>query len=98
MWQALYQTFNSAQNCQVNTQLLDKIPSNSPLEWPSFLKEEFKSVISKYSNLFTPRPDCISWRYLKVIIDGDKCLSNIVNIVNACINLGHWPSRCSPQL
>ena len=41
----------------------------------------------------TPEPDYISWRHLKVVVDDDKYLSNIVNITNMCIDLSHWPSH-----
>ena len=33
----------------------------------------------------------MSWRYWKSIIKNNECLSKIINIANACINLGHWP-------
>jgi len=33
----------------------------------------------------------MSWRHWKLIIKNDNCLSKIINIANACINLGHWP-------
>ena len=33
----------------------------------------------------------MSWRHWKLIIKNDDCLSKIINIANACINLGHWP-------
>jgi len=33
----------------------------------------------------------MSWRHWKIIIKNDECLSQIINIANACINLGHWP-------
>ena len=80
--------FNLVQNYQVNICLLDKILSKLLLEWPNFLKEEFKSVVKKYSNFFTPEPDYIFQRYLKVV-DDNKCLFNIINIANTCINFGH---------
>jgi len=28
---------------------------------------------------------------LKIIIKDNDCLSNIINITDLCINLGHWP-------
>ena len=28
---------------------------------------------------------------MKIIIKDDNCLSNIINIADSCINLGHWP-------
>ena len=33
----------------------------------------------------------MTWRHWKNIVKNDACLSNIINIANACINLGHWP-------
>ena len=30
------------------------------------------------------------WHHLKLIIKNDNCLSNIINIADSCINLGHW--------
>ena len=37
-----------------------------------------------------PGLDKLSWQHLKIIIKQDKCLVNIINVANACINLGHW--------
>jgi len=48
-------------------------------------------AINKCNNLFSPGLDRISWKYLKLVIRDNKCLNNIVNIANACINLEHWP-------
>jgi len=61
------------------------------LEWLTFLKEKFRNVIIKCRNLSNPGPDCISWRHLKVVVDNNKYLSNIVNIANTHINLSYWP-------
>ena len=36
-------------------------------------------------------PDKLTWHHLKFIIKDNSCLTNIVNIADACINLGHWP-------
>ena len=38
-----------------------------------------------------PGPDRMSWHHWKIIIKNDECLSKIINIANACINLGFWP-------
>jgi len=32
------------------------------------------------------------WKHLKAVVKDAECLNNIINITNACINLGHWPS------
>ena len=37
--------------------------------------------------------DKISWRHLKSILKQDNCLYNLINIANACILLGHWPTH-----
>jgi len=42
--------------------------------------------------LSTPELDCISWKHLKVVVDDNKYLFNIVNITNTYIDLGHWLS------
>ena len=46
--------------------------------------------LKKYNNSFTPDPNQIFWRYLKVVLNNDQYLSNIINIANTCIDLGHW--------
>jgi len=33
----------------------------------------------------------MTWRHWKLIIKNEECLSRIINIADACINLGHWP-------
>jgi len=33
----------------------------------------------------------MTWRHWKLIIKDDDCLSKIINIADACINLSHWP-------
>lgn len=88
--QALYQTFNLVQDYQVNIQLLDELPMKPRLEWPPFLKKKFRKVIKKHNNSFMPEPDHISWKHLKIVINNDRCILNIVNITNTYINLSHW--------
>jgi len=51
----------------------------------------FNNAINKYSSLSTLGPNYISWNYLKEIVDNAKYTTNIVNIVNSCINLSYWP-------
>jgi len=60
LWQALHQSFNSAHNHQVSTDILDKILFKPVSEWTPFLKEEFKSIINKYNDLSAPRLDKFS--------------------------------------
>lgn len=62
------------------------------MEWDSFSKEEFKTTISKCNDSYISRLDKILWKILKQVINNDLYLIFIINIVNACINLGYWPS------
>ena len=59
MYQALHQSFNSAHNRQVNTNILDEILFKPVAEWLSFSKKEFKSAISKYNNSSASKLDKI---------------------------------------
>ena len=43
-------------------------------------------------------PDKLSWNHLKLILNQNECLSNIANIANTCINLGHWPNHFKKSL
>ena len=90
LWQALHQIFNSVQDCFINLDMLDEIPSKSTTMWKLFSYKEFKSTINKCNNFFTPRPNCILWKHLKSIVKNEKCLNNFVNITNICITLSHW--------
>jgi len=44
LWQALYQTFNSAQDCHINSDVLNKMISKPTTTWMPFSHEEFKSA------------------------------------------------------
>jgi len=46
LWQVLHQTFNLAQNYQVNLNLLDGFPLEQTCEWPPFSKKELKASLS----------------------------------------------------
>ena len=53
------------------------------------LRKSSKNAINKCNNLSTPELYHILWKHLKVIIEDNRCLFNIINIANACINIGH---------
>jgi len=89
LWNALHNTFNTAFNCQVDLNIINEIEYKPSQNWFPFSKEEFKSAISKCSNVSAPGPDKLTWHHLKFIIKHDSCLTNIVNIANSCINLGY---------
>ena len=90
LWNALHSTFNTALHRQVDLNILSKIDSKPTLQWFPFSREEFKQAISKCNNSSAPGPNKLSWHHLKFIVNQDKCLANIINIANACFNLGHW--------
>ena len=92
LWNALHKTFNSAQNRQVDLNILDEIKRKPPQKWSLFSKSEFLSAISKCKDSSAPGPDKLSWHHLKSIIQNNDCLANIINIADSCITLGYWPN------
>jgi len=93
IWKAIHESFNLAQHQQVDVSLLEEIPNNFPTEWTPFSKEEFLSSICNCSNYLTPESDRLSWKHFKEIIKNSSCFNSIINIANAYIDLGHWPSH-----
>ena len=89
LWNALYSTFNTALNHQVDFNILNEVEHKPSQWWNPFSKEEFKLVISKCSDASVPGPDKLTWRHLKFIINQDACLTNIINIADLYINLGY---------
>jgi len=97
LWGILHNTFNHAIDCQVDIDILSEIKNKSTSSWEPFSKLEFKNVISKCINSSASGSDKVTWHHLKHILTHEKYLLNIINIANACINLGHWPNyfKCS---
>ena len=93
LWQALHSSFNTAQFCQVDENVLNELNLYHFLSWSSFLEEEFTSAIVKYNNSSAPSPDKLLWEYLKYIVKDKTCLGNIITIANACIEIGYWPNH-----
>ena len=92
LWRALYATFNTTLHYQVDVDILNKIGSKTTSLWVLFSKEGFKQAINKYNNSSALGSDKLTWQYLKTILKQDTCLTNIINIADTCINLGHWPN------
>ena len=90
LWQALHQSFNSAQDHQIDSQLLKEIPGKEVMEWNLFLKKEFISAIKKCNNFLTPGLDKSSQRYLKRTIKDVTYIHRFIDITNMYINIGHW--------
>jgi len=97
LWGTLHTTFNTVLHWQVDTGIFNKLSPKPTIALAPFLKEEFRQALVKCNNSSAPGPDKLIWRHLKIILNQDSCLSHIVHIVDACINLGHWPNhfKCS---
>jgi len=91
LWEALHQTFNSALHRQTDDNVLNEIENKPTQSWSPFSSHEFKSALIKCSDTSAPGPNKMSWRHWKLILSNDDCLSKVVDIADACINLGHWP-------
>ena len=92
LWNALHSSFNTALHRQVDSKILNKIGNKQVTAWAPFSKEEFKIAISSCNNSSTSGPDKLSWSHLKSILKHDVCLTNIIKITNAYIDLGYWPN------
>jgi len=92
LWNVLHNIFNTTLHCQIDLNILNEIDCKPTLQWFPFSREEFKQAINKCNNSSAPGPDKLSWHHLKFIVNQDKYLANIINIANACFNLGHWPN------
>ena len=91
LWNALHNSFNTALHRQVDFDILNEVKHKPCQVWNSFSKFEFRSAIQKCVDTSAPGPNRLSWHHWKFIIKNDECLSKIINIANACVNLGHWP-------
>ena len=65
LWCALHSAFNIANNCQVDTTILNEI-------------KEFKFALSSCNNSSAPGPDKLSWNHLKIIFEDIECLDTFV--------------------
>ena len=93
LWHALHSSFNMAQHQYIDEDVLNKIALFMTSIQNLFLEEEFTSTIIKSNSSSTPGPDKLVWRYLKHILKNKLCLKNIINITNACLDIGYWPSH-----
>ena len=91
LWNTLHNSFNTALHRQVDFNILNEVECKPCLTWNPFSRYEFKSAIHKCIDSSAPGPNKMSWWHWKLIIKNNNCLSKIINIADACINLGHWP-------
>jgi len=57
LWYALYLTFNSAQNQQVDVNILNEFPDKHSTSWSPFSREKSIRLIAKCSNLSALGPN-----------------------------------------
>ena len=93
LWVAFHNSFNSAQNCQIDIYFLEEIPDKEVMVWASFSKAELINAIDKYNNSFTSGLDKLFWRHLKKIVKNKECINKLINIANTCIDLDHQLSH-----
>ena len=86
-----YSTFKKAQDQQIDSSLLDELPSKKSVIWLLFFEAEFNNAICKCNNSSTSGSDKLSWRHLKIIMKDIVCLKNIINIADSCFKIGFWP-------
>ena len=87
----LYSSFNSVLFCEVDLYLPEKVPDREPVNWTLFTREELINIIEKCNNSLVPGSDKLTWGYIKKIIKSEECITRLIDIANACIELGHWP-------
>jgi len=75
LWQVLHLSFNTAQFCYTDENVLNEIGSFVLSPWNQF-SEEFTRAIAKCNNSSAPGPDKLSWRHLKHILKDKLCLGN----------------------
>ena len=85
LWKALHY--------QIDEEVLNEIGSKPTSIWVSFSKEEFRQALIKCNNFIALGPDKLMWYHLKTILKQDICLVHIINIIDTCINIGHWLSH-----
>ena len=86
----LHISFNSAQNHQIDLQLLEELPNKEITIWVLFSSNELRSIIEKYNNTSTSRPNKLSWKHFKRITRDNIYLRKFIDITNIYIDLEHW--------
>jgi len=72
---------------------LNEIPTKEISLWNTFSKTEILQAIKKCNNSSAPSPHKLSWQHIKMILKDNKYIIKLIDIANACMNLGHWPNH-----
>lgn len=73
----------------MDIKLLNKVPSKKSSTQLLFSKAEFINTICNCNNSSTPDPNKLSQRYLNIIVKDAMCLKKIIDIADACFELGY---------
>ena len=57
LWKVLYNSFNLAQNHQIDTHLLEELSNKKVMSWTSFSKVKLINAINRCNNSLTLEPD-----------------------------------------
>ena len=72
---------------------MEEISNKETTMWVPFSKKKLFNTIKNCNNSLTSGLDKLSWRHLKEIIKNKEYTHRLIDIANACINLGYWPSH-----
>jgi len=92
-WNALHNTYNLASGREVDLSVLDPLPTLQERDWPPFSALELTDALASCSSRSSPGRDHITWVHLKVILESHKTIQILLDLANACIQVGHWPKH-----
>jgi len=93
LWDALHNTYNSAEDRPCDLSVLDELPDLLAWEWAPFSVLELMEALAACSSLSSPGPDHVTWVHLKNIVAEPLCLNVFIKLANACLMVGHWPKH-----
>jgi len=77
----------------VDLSVLDPLPTLQERDWPPFSALELTDALASCSSRSSPGPDHITWVHLKVILESHKAIPILLDLANACIQVGQWPKH-----
>jgi len=93
LWDALYNTYNSAANQPCDLSVLDKLLDLLAQEWAPFSALELQEALAACSSLLSLGLDHVTWVHLKKIIAEAQCLNVFIKLANTCLMVGCWPKH-----
>ena len=93
LWNTLHNTYTSASGREVDLSVLDPLPTLQERDWPPFSALELTNTLASCSSRSSPGPDHITWVHLKVVLESHKAIQILLDLANACIQVGYWPKH-----